>query len=83
MAGRLSYPLTPADRESPLWLGLRDEMARRLEEYRTQLESVKTTDAETASLRGKISLIREFLSLDKPASVSARAPRAERFTTDD
>lgn len=83
MAGRISSSirLTPADRESPLWKMLRDDMARRLDEFRTQLEQVKLTDAETASLRGKISLLRELLSLDT-ASVPASAPtKAARFTS--
>lgn len=86
MAGRISSSiyLTPADRESALWKTLRDDLERRKEEFRTQLESVKLTDAETASLRGKLALIRELLGLDQPAPVPASAhTKAARFTRPD
>lgn len=84
MAGRMDFTLTPADRESPLWKQLHATVAARLEEYRNQLEQVKLTDAETASLRGKISFAREFLSLaDKRASDDVHARKAVRFTPDE
>lgn len=58
--------LTPADRQSAIWLKLKEHYTQRLNTLREQNDG--NLDAEaTAKIRGRIAEARQFLALGNPA----------------
>lgn len=75
-ASRCFTRLTAADRQTPLWRRLRQELIAEVEILRTDLEKVQT-DATTASIRARLMLLREILALEKdPVPTAPRDHRA-------
>jgi hypothetical protein len=52
--------LTPAEKESAIWMKLSEEIEKRIEVYRTKNEGDLTAE-QTAKLRGQIAFAREIL----------------------
>lgn len=71
-------PLTQAQAVDPLWRrAIKPQLALRLEELRAQLESPSTPPDSTASLRGRIALLKELLALETDRAAQARRQAAE------
>ena len=70
------FHLTREERESPVWLSLKDRLERKLVELRTHNDNPKLTDVETATLRGHIQLLKAFIALGaKPPAMTAPSAR--------
>lgn len=68
---------TQAQAQEPLWRRLlKPQLMARLEEYRTELERPTSNAESTASLRGKVALIREILALETDPATARRQPAA-------
>lgn len=66
-------PLSQADALSPVWKSrIKPQLVARLDELRTELEKPSNTDASTASLRGKIAVLKEILALERDPVAEAR-----------
>lgn len=75
-ASRCFTRLTSADRQTPLWRRLRQELIAEVEILRTDLEKVQT-ETTTASIRSRLMLLREILALERdPATTAPRDLRA-------
>lgn len=79
------FRLSPQERDSPIWSRLGGYLHDRLEVLRIRLEK-EQTEAETASIRGQIKMIRSIIGVaaeDRPplAWVDANAPPNKRPKT--
>lgn len=61
----LTIKLNAQQANSPTWLFLREHMTKALDGLRTDLENPKLTVEQTASVRGKIVVLRDLLALEK------------------
>ena len=57
--------LNDADKLSPVWIALKKYSLERMESLRSKLENEGLTEAQTASLRGRVAEIRALLALEK------------------
>ena len=72
-------PLTQAQAIEHAWTrAIKPQLLERLEDLRTALESTTCTPDSTASLRGRIALIKELLALETDPA-KARRPQAAEF----
>lgn len=73
--------LSPPDFRTPVWQNVVKVVTQRIDELRTQLETLDATEQQTAIIRGRISELRALLALGEPPKNSVKAaPRA--FTPD-
>ncbi len=68
------YDLGRADFESRTWEKLAAYMTAQLQYTREVNDRPQNTELETATLRGKISKLKELLDLAKPGPAQAAAP---------
>lgn len=62
------FEMTDGERAHPLWMRLKAHLETQLQSKRTQNDSAKLTEPETAALRGHISCLKALLALgdDRP-----------------
>lgn len=71
-------PLTPAQAIDHAWSrAIKPQLRLRLSDLRTALESTTCTPESTASLRGRIALLKELLALETDPAKARRQIPAE------
>lgn len=58
--------LTEQELQSAVWLRLKEDYQKRLESLRKQNDRHALTDVETATIRGRIAEVKQFLAIADP-----------------
>lgn len=78
----IEQTLSRSTAKSPQWAEVVRLLGVRLTDARERLELLTLTEQQTASLRGRISTLKELLALDNPPPVTDDEPTPRRRTVD-
>lgn len=60
--------LTAEERQSTVWLKIKEHLQSRLGSHRILNDNVMLTEIETARLRGRVQELKDLLKIDNPAA---------------